>query len=431
MHHLAHHFASGLRPGDAADLSSLASGLTLSPILTIAGRVRARGAAGYPVADFTVGDFAPSQFRPPSQLTEQLVAAARAGHTHYPPAPGLPILRDAIREHYARTLGLDYPRDSIVVTTGARPAIYATYRCLVEPGDVVVAPAPHWHNAAYCHHLGARLHAVPGEPEDGFMPHPSRLAPALRTARLLVLNSPANPTGTMLRRDRLKEICRLVLDENRRRRAAGERRLYVLYDQVYRLLTFGGVEHVTPVGLMPEMAPYTLMCDAISKCFAATGLRVGWLVGPPDIIARALILLADIGAWAPHPEQHAAAAALAPDSGVQAWLDGFCGGLAARLDRLYSACERWRCEGLPIRAIEPQGAMYLSMGLELGERPQLADEEAALTWLLHEAGCGVLPFSTFGDHRNAGWFRLSVGAVDMGTIDACLGRLKSALEAIA
>lgn len=411
-------------------LSDMAAGMSPSKILVIAYAVRDAIESGAPVANFTVGDFAPTEFQVPAALKAQIVEAVEADQTNYPPAFGIPELRSAIRGHYQRALGLDYPEDCIVVASGARPALYAAYRCLVSPGETVLTPAPSWNNDNFCHLVGAKHAVVPSRVEDAFMPTAERLAPAIRDARLLILNSPMNPAGTMIRPAQMKAICQLVLDENKRRDAAGERSLYLVYDQVYRMLTFGDIEHVTPVGVMPEMARYTLFCDAISKCFAATGLRVGWAIAPPFIANRFKALMTHVGAWAPRPEQHATAALLGDDAAIASYLGDFRGALQARLDRLYGAFETWRAEGLPVQAIAPEGAIYLSVRFDLEGRPGLPDEDAVRRWLLEEAGCAVIPFSAFGDHHNTGWFRFSVGAVGLDEIDDCLGRLYPALKAL-
>ena len=128
----------------------------------------------------------------------------------------------------------------------------------------------------------------------------------IRNARLLALCSPVNPTGTVFDADTLREICQLVVEENERR-SGKDRPLYVLYDQVYWMLTAAGVDHVNPVALVPEIAPYTVAVDAISKAFASTGLRVGWAVGPADIIKPMNDIIGHVGAWAPRPEQVATA----------------------------------------------------------------------------------------------------------------------------
>ena len=407
--------------------SEVALGMAASEILVIAYAVRAQIEAGKEIANFTVGDFAPSQFQVPAVLKAAIAEAVAADQTNYPPAHGTPELRGAIRDHYAAALGLDYPLDAVVVASGARPVLYATFRCLLDPGEKVVTPAPSWNNNNFSQLVGAEHVVVPSRPEDGFMPTAERLAPALSDARLLVLCSPMNPTGTMIRPQAMADICDLVLAENARRAKAGDRALYVIYDQVYRMLTFGDVEHVTPVGTRPEMARYTVFTDAISKCFAATGLRVGWFVGPPFIAARIKALMTHMGAWAPRPEQIATAKFLRDDEAVGAFLAGFRATLRGRLQLIYDAFAAWKAEGLPVDVIAPEGAIYLSVKIELAGRPGLPDEAAVRRYLLEEAGCAILPFSVFGDTTNAGWMRFSVGAVSVDEIRTCLPRLRAAL----
>ncbi len=414
---------------ETASLSDMALGMKASKILVIAYAVRERIAQGHEVAAFTVGDFDPKLFPIPDALRENIHAALDAGQTNYPPAHGTPELRGAIRDHYERVLGLDYPVDSVVVGSGARPALYATYRVLLNPGEKVVTPAPSWNNTNFAHLVGAEHVTVPSREEDAFMPTAERLAPHLKDARLLVLCSPMNPAGTLIREGQMRDICELVLSENRRREAAGERRLYVIYDQVYRMLAFGDVAHVTPVGVAPEMARYTLFTDAISKCFSATGLRVGWIVAPPFLANKVKALMTHVGAWAPRPEQIATAQLLADDEAMSSFLETFKGAVRERLDRLATAFNAWHAKGLPVRAMQPEGAIYLSVHFDLEGKPGFPDEDAVRLWLL-EQGCAIVPFSAFGDTYNKGWVRFSVGAVSLEQIDACLARLGPALESL-
>lgn len=412
----------------STSLSTMAAGMQPSRILTIAYAVREAIAAGAEVAQFTVGDFAPAQFAVPAPLRDAICEAVNAGLTNYPPAHGMLELRQAIQAHYAEHLGLGYPLESIVVGSGARPGLYGVYRCLVDPGEVVLTPAPSWNNDNFSQLVGAEHRVVASRPEDAFMPTAERLAPHLEGARLLVLCSPMNPCGTMIREQQLADICDLVLAENARRLAKGERLLYVVYDQVYRMLAFGDQAHHTPPGVRPEMARYTIFCDAISKCFASTGLRVGWLVAPPFIAERAKALTTHVGAWAPKPEQLATAKLLSDDVAVQGYLSDFKAAIRARLDRIHDAFMGFKAEGLPVDAIAPEGAIYLSVRIDLVGRPGLDDLDAVRLYLLHEAGCAILPFSVFGDTANAGWWRFSVGAVGLDEIDACMTRLGAALR---
>ena len=190
-----------------------------------------------------------------------------------------------------------------MIAGGSRPLIYSLYRTVVDPGDRVVYPVPSWNNNHYSYLSGATGVPLVCRPEDKFLPTRKSLEAVLPGARLLCLNSPLNPTGTAFDADGLRAICELIVDENAAREQRGERPLYVMYDHVYWMLCFGGLQHVTPTGLVPEMARYTVYVDGISKAFAGTGVRVGWGVGPVDVIARMTITLAHVGAWAPRSEQ--------------------------------------------------------------------------------------------------------------------------------
>jgi aspartate aminotransferase len=213
-------------------LSTMALGLVGSEILKIAGEVRQMIADGQSVVNLTVGDFSPSEFRIPARLEAAVTAAYAEGQTNYPPSDGLPELRAAVKRFLARAQGLDFPLASILVSGGARPLLYGAYRAVCEPGDTVVYPVPSWNNNHYVHMCAARGVAVPCRAENAFLPTPADLLPHLRGARLLVLNSPLNPTGTAFTADALRELTLAVVDENRRREATGERALFVIYDQV-------------------------------------------------------------------------------------------------------------------------------------------------------------------------------------------------------
>ena len=136
-----------------------------------------------------------------------------------PPSAGIAALRTAVSTFYREWLGLDYPAESVLITGGARPAIYGAYRTLVDPGDRVVYPVPSWNNNHYCHLSGAEQVVVPTHPENNFMPLPQDIAPHLKGATLLCLCTPQNPTGTTLEKDKLEQICDLVLKENNSRSA--------------------------------------------------------------------------------------------------------------------------------------------------------------------------------------------------------------------
>ena len=417
-----------------ASVSRLAEGLVGSEVLKIASEIRALVARGTPVCNLTVGDFSPAEFRVPGFLEEAVVEALRAGETNYPPSEGLPALRSAVVNFYRRRLGLEYAAEQVLVMGGSRPGLYATYVALVDPGDRVVYPVPSWNNNHYVHLVGAQGVPVACRPENAFLPTRELLEPVIGGARLLALNSPLNPTGTAFAPGALGDICDLVLEENRRR-APGERPLFLMYDQVYWLLTFGGTRHVDPVSLRPEMAPYTVYVDGISKPFAATGLRVGWTVAPEPITRRMSSILGHVGAWAPRPEQVATARLLAEDAEIEAYHAQMKQGVRARLDALFAGMQRLREGGLPVEAIPPMGAIYLSArfrlhGMRTPAGEVLESNEQIRRYLLEAAGVAVVPFQAFGMQEETGWFRLSVGAVSLRTIEEMFTRLGPALEAL-
>jgi aspartate aminotransferase len=416
-------------------VSAMADGLIGSEILRIAADVRALVAQGRSVCNLTVGDFAPSEFRPPALLVEETVRALRAGETNYPPSDGVLPLRQAVAAFYERWLGLRYPLESILVTSGSRPGLYATYRALVDPGETVVYPVPSWNNNHYVHLVGARGVPVVCHADDAFLPTRAQLEPLVHGARLLVLNSPLNPSGTAFSEDALAEICDLVLEENARR-GPGERPLFLLYDQVYWMLTFAGTRHVNPVSLRPEMAEYTVLVDGISKSFAATGVRVGWIVAPADLVKRMGSILGHVGAWAPRAEQIATAALLADTAAIEAYHQAMLREVYARLEALHAGLTALREQGYPVEVVRPMGAIYLSVrfplhGAVTPAGTALRTNDDIRQYLLEAAGVAIVPFQAFGLAEETGWFRLSVGAVSKEEIPATLERLEAALAALA
>ena len=413
--------------------SALAGSLIGSEILKIAADVRALAADGRDLCNLTVGDFSPAEFRIPELLEQGIVDALRRGETNYPPSDGILPLREAVRSLYRRELGFTPDLSSVIITAGSRPGIYAAYRSLVDPSDRVVYPTPSWNNNHYVHLSSAEGVPVPCDAATRFMPTRATLERAVRGARMLCLCSPQNPAGTALTADELRGICELVVEENQRR-GASERPLYLLYDQVYWALTFGDVRHVHPIGVCPEVAPYVVYIDGISKAFAATGVRVGWIVAPPDVAGPMSGLLGHIGAWAPKAEQSATASLLTNAEAMRSYWSTMIAGVRTRLDALYAGLTAMRGDGLPVDAIAPQGAIYLSAKFALTGRvapdgTRLDSDEAVRAYLLRAAGVAIVPFHAFGVTRDTGWFRLSVGAVSPEQIDRMLPRLRAAIAA--
>ena len=270
-------------------------------------------------------------------------------------------------------------------------------------------------------------------PEEPVPPQPRGAWPALPGARLLCLNSPLNPTGTAFTREDLLGICEAVLEENEGRARRGERPLFMLYDHIYWMLRFGGIPHVTPPELIPEMARYTLFVDGISKGFAATGLRVGWAVGPVDVISRMSAVLGHVGAWAPRAEQFATVGLLDDPEGIRRYEAFSSGSSSERLDLLHGGLQAMKAGGVPVDSIPPMGAIYLTARIHpFGRRApgggELRTNDDVRRWLLEAAGIAVVAFQAFGSTEDEGWFRLSVGAVSLAEVEAALPRLEAALR---
>jgi aspartate aminotransferase len=413
-------------PSPSGRVSTMAGALIGSEILRIAGEIRALKAAGRPICDLTVGDFAPGQFPIPERLAAGIHEALEHGETNYPPSSGIAPLREAVARLYERDLGLRYPVESVLIAGGARPVIYCIFRTVCDPGDRIVYPVPSWNNNHYTHMVGGVDVPVVCRPEDLFLPTRKSLAGKLAGARLLCINTPLNPTGTAMERDELLGICEAVMEENEARQRSGERPLYLLYDHIYWMLRFGNTQHFTPPELIPEIAPYTLFVDGISKSFAATGLRVGWGIGPVDVISRMSAVLGHVGAWAPRAEQVATVGMLDDPEAIRAYHAVFLGQLQLRLDRLHAGIQAMKGRGLPVDSIPPMGAIYLTARIHpFGETLRTNDD--VRRYVLEQAGIGLVPFQAFGSTEDEGWFRLSVGAASPAEIEAALPRLEEAL----
>lgn len=413
-------------------LSGLARGLVGSEILKIAGEIRTMQRAEKEVCNLTVGDFASTEFRIPEVLEEAVAEALRAGQTNYPPSDGVLDLRKAIRRFYERELGLDYPLESVLVAGGSRPLIYATYRSVLDPGETVIYPVPSWNNNHYAYLTGAKARELVVGRETNFLPTAKAIASRLDGARLVCLNSPLNPTGTVLAKEEMRAIAEMVVEENRRRRKSGKRALYLMLDQVYWMLTFGEAHHHTPPELVPESAAWTILIDGISKSFAATGLRVGWSLAPPYLTQRMRDILGHVGAWAPRPEQVATAKLLEQSDTVAEFHRKMILEVRKRLDLLHEGFQSMARAGLPVDSVAPQGAIYLSARIDLRGRTHgsetLRTNGQLRRLLLDEAGFAVVPFQAFGLDEESGWMRLSVGAVSPSDIEQGLARVRALLE---
>ena len=409
------------------DLSALAQGLIGSEVLKIASEVRALMASGRSVANLTVGDFASSEFRIPRLLESLIAENLHNGQTNYPPSDGTLELRRSVIDFYRDELGLTYPLESTLIAGGSRPIIYAAYAAVVDRGDKVIYPTPSWNNNHYTYLVGGTPVELVVGADTNFMPTAEMIRPHVHDAALIAVCTPLNPTGTVMAKHEVEAIASLVVAENERRASTNQRPLFLLWDQVYWMLTFGDNHHWAPPQVVPESADYTIFVDGISKAFAATGLRVGWTVAPPAVTARMRDIIGHMGAWAPKAEQLATATFLARKDEIASFHETMIRELRLRLDTLYDGFMDMQREGLPVHAIAPQGAIYLSVQFDLIDR--FGTNEAIRKFLLEQAGFAVVPFQAFGLKEEDGWFRLSAGAVSVQDCVEGLQRVRDALRA--
>ena len=413
-------------------VSKIASTLEGSEIIKIAGQINELKSKGEQIANLTIGDFDSNIFPIPDELKDGIVEAYHSNQTNYPPAEGVSVLRENISAFLQERFGLSYNSKQILVAGGSRPLIYGTYMALVDPGDRVIYPTPSWNNNHYCRFTGATQVAVKTSATNKFMPTADDIRPHLKGATLLALCSPLNPTGTMFAKKDLEEICDLVIAENKTR-GADEKPLYIMYDQIYSLLTFGDQVHFDPVTLRPELKDRVIYIDGISKCLAATGVRVGWAFGPEHVIDKMKTIVGHVGAWAPKPEQVATAKFLTQTKELNNYLTTFKAKIQKSLETLFNGIIELKADGFAVDAINPMGAIYLTVkvdyiGKTTPEGNVLKDSAEVNFYLIKEAKMGIVPFSAFGTDSGVNWFRASVGSCSREDIEQMIPRMRAALS---
>ncbi|MEB0248954.1 MULTISPECIES: aminotransferase class I/II-fold pyridoxal phosphate-dependent enzyme [unclassified Mucilaginibacter] len=412
-------------------VSVLAQNLSGSEIIKIAGEINELKKQGQNIANLTIGDFDSNIYPIPTELKDGIIDAYNHNQTNYPPADGMLSLRESVSAFLKNRMGLEYAANQILISGGSRPLIYSAYLALVDPGDKVVFPTPSWNNNHYCDLTCAEAILVETRPENNFMPTADEIAPHLKGATMLALCSPLNPTGTMFGKKDLEQICDLVIAENKSR-SADEKPLYLLYDQIYSQLTFGEYKHYDPVTLRPELKDYTVFIDGGSKCFAATGVRVGWGFGPTEIISNMKAIVGHMGAWSPKAEQVAMAEYLENETYVDTYLDKLKSGIQASLTTLHEGFQALKADGFSVDSIEPMGAIYLTIkvdytGKTTPEGQVLNNSTDVNFYLIKEAKVAFVPFSAFGTGDDVTWFRASVGASTLEDIQQMIPRIREAL----
>ena len=413
-------------------LSRLAESLVGSEIVKLGNAISERVKQGEHIFNYTIGDFNPKIFPIPSELEKQIVTAYKEHNTNYPAATGVLELRQAVSHFLKKRMHLDFAVDEIQIASGGRPLIYTVFKTLVDEDDKVVYAAPSWNNNHYTHLTNGNHCIINCLAENNFMPTANDIKPHLKGATLLCLCTPQNPTGTVLSKESLTEICDLIIAENNRR-SDDEKKLYLMFDQMYWTLTYGKTQHHNPISLRPEMKAYTIFIDGISKCFSATGIRVGWALGPTEVIAKMKALLSHIGAWAPMAEQKAVAKYLLQDEDIDNFFLSFKAEIENRLHKIYNGIIALKQKRYQVDAIEPQAAIYLTIKVDLVGKTtttgKLLEKQADVTeYLLNEAKLAIVPFTAFGADSSSAWYRLSVGVVKLEDIEKVLQLLENALE---
>ncbi len=318
----------------------------------------------------------------PPELLDAAVAAIRGGRNQYPPGPGVPELLDAVAEHQRRFYGIELdPRSQVLVTAGATEAIAATVLALCEAGDEVVTFEPYYDSyAATIALAGAVRRTVPLRFPDFAIDEAALRAAFSRRTKLVLLNSPHNPTGKVFTRAELQLVADL----------AREHGAWVVADEVYEHITFDGVPHL-PVSTVPGMAEHTLTISSAGKTFSATGWKVGWVSGPPDTVRAVRSVKQFLTYVASGPFQPAVATALRLGDDVYADL---ASSLQRKRDLL---CGALSAAGLPVS--RPQGTYFV-----IADARELATAEGVelCEAIVERCKVATIPVSVFHDDVEAG-----------------------------
>ena len=377
----------------SARLGAIAESATLA----VDAKAKALKAAGRPVIGFGAGE---PDFPTPQYIVDAAVAAAADPANHrYSPAAGLPVLREAIAAKTLRDSGYEVAPSQVLVTNGGKQAVFQAFASIVDPGDEVLLPAPYWTTYPEAIRLagGVPVEVFAGA-EAGYLVTVEQLE-AARTekTKVLLFCSPSNPTGAVYSREQTAEIGRWALEHG----------IWVITDEIYEHLVYDGAEFTPIVREVPELADTTIVLNGVAKTYAMTGWRVGWMIGPADVIKAATNFQSHLTSNVANVSQRAAVAALTGD--------------LAAVEEMRSAFDRRRRTMVEmLSAIEgivcpvPQGAFYAYPSVEgvlgktiRGTTPQTSAELAAL--ILEEAEVAVVPGEAFGP---SGFIRLSYALSD-------------------
>jgi aspartate/methionine/tyrosine aminotransferase len=373
-----------------------------SATLAVDGKAKALQAAGVDVIGFGAGE---PDFPTPAPIVEAAIAACRDPRNHrYTPASGLPELRAAIAAKTLRDSGYAIEASQTLVTNGGKHAVYNAFQVLLDPGDEVIVPAPYWVTYPEAIKLADGVPvAVPTTVEAGFRVTVEQLE-AARTPRTkaLVFVSPSNPTGAVYPPDEVEAIGRWAVEHG----------IWVITDEIYEHLTYGGHEFTSMPVLVPELAPTCLVLNGVAKTYAMTGWRVGWMIGAPEVIGAAGNLQSHQTSNVSNVAQRAALAAVSGDLTAVVEMRAAFDRRGRVMHELLSAIPGVEC-------LEPEGAFYCFPSFEGVLGREIAGRTAATTLdlcevLLEEAKVAIVPGEAFGA---PGYARLSFALGDDQLVD--------------
>ena len=398
-------------PAPAGRISARVGAIAESATLAVDAKAKALKAAGRPVIGFGAGE---PDFPTPAHIVEAAVEACRNPRFHrYTPAGGLPELKEALAAKTQRDSGLVVEPAQVLVTNGGKQAIYEAFAALLDPGDEVIVPAPYWTTYPESIRLAGGVPVpVVADETTGYLATVEQLE-AARTERtkVLLFVSPSNPTGAVYPREQVAAIGRW----------AAEHGLWVLTDEIYEHLVYGEARFTSLPVEVPEIADRCLVVNGVAKTYAMTGWRVGWLLGPKDVIKAAANLQSHATSNVNNVAQAAALAAVSGDQSAVAEM-------RAAFDRRRRTIVRMLNEIEGVTCPEPEGAFYAYpsvkdlLGKEIrGRRPSTSLELSAL--LLEEAEVAVVPGEAFG---TPGYLRLSYALGDDDLVEG-VSRLQKLL----
>jgi aspartate/methionine/tyrosine aminotransferase len=378
-------------------ISRRISAITESATLAVDAKAKALRAAGEDVIGFGAGE---PDFATPEHIVQAAIrACSDPSSHHYTPAAGLPALREAIAAKTARDSGLDCAASQVLVTNGGKQAVYNTFQVLLDPGDEVLLPAPYWTTYPESIALADGVPVpLPTDEATGFRVSVEQLE-AARTAqtKALLFCSPSNPTGVVYPPEEVAAIGHW----------AAERGIFVVTDEIYEHLTFGAHAFSSMPVVAPEIAESCIVVNGVAKTYAMTGWRVGWMIGPRDVVAAAINLQSHSTSNVANVSQHAALAALTGDLAAVGEMRRAFERRGALMHEMLSAIPGVHC-------IEPQGAFYCFpsfadvLGRSIrGRTPTTSLDLSEL--ILEEAKVAIVPGEAFGA---PGYARLSFALGD-------------------